>query len=637
MLSRLNDWPLSRKMLIAFGALFIAFAAMATISYIAEKSATTYAEQSNKRGLNAITALAKVQDQIKQYRILVFAHVNRISEEDRVNTEERMVKAHDQLHAAMEEYAEAAELSEREGSGVARDYAALESAVAGLEATNDELVAISSTQTREEAVQFLRTDAKEASHAAIAAVEALVSEVVQTRQAAFEDASAFGSRMEILSILISLFGIGALAAIYFGLNKSVARPLASLADTTQRLSSGADLPVPSTDREDEVGQIAKAVDSFRLAAAQRAENAIREAEEQRVVTTALSNGLTSLSEGDLTSEVKADFPPAYAELKTNFNEAVARLREMISAVGASTDAIGTGSQQIAQASEDLARRTESNAASLEETSASLAQIDERLRTSAKSGQQTVARADSAITTVKEGRSIADDAVKAMGRVSESAKGIDAVIEGLDKIAFQTRVLAMNAAVEAGRAGEAGRGFAVVADLVSALAMRAEEEAQLARDQLTVTQTDIGTAVSAVERVDGALAEITDGVGEVHHLLGEMAADNQTQSASVSEISSAISNMDQSTQQNAAMVEETSAAARSLMNEVSALSERASMFKTGNSPTALPKPGNAPAKVTAPKPVAASPANNRKEAYVSPVAPLASNGAGNASAEDWNDF
>ena len=169
----------------------------------------------------------------------------------------------------------------------------------------------------------------------------------------------------------------------------------------------------------------------------------------------------------------------------------------------------------------------------------------------------------------------------MDRVRESAKGIDEVIEGVDKIAFQTRVLAMNAAVEAGRAGEAGRGFAVVADLVSALAMRAEEEAKKARDQLTVTQTDIVTAVGAVQRVDDALASISGGVGEVHALLDGMASDNQAQSSAISQISVAVTTMDQSTQQNAAMVEETSAAARNLNTEVAALSEQAAQFRTGD--------------------------------------------------------
>ena len=178
-----------------------------------------------------------------------------------------------------------------------------------------------------------------------------------------------------------------------------------------------------------------------------------------------------------------------------------------------------------------------------------------------------------------GRAVADEAVQAMGRVSDSAKGIDSVIEGLDKIAFQTRVLAMNAAVEAGRAGDAGRGFAVVADLVSALAMRAEEEAKRARDQLTLTQTDIATAVGAVTKVDGALVDITDDVQQVHQLLATMAIDNQAQSAAITQVSAAIAAMDRSTQQNAAMVEQTSAAARSLASEVGKLSEQASRFRT----------------------------------------------------------
>ena len=316
---------------------------------------------------------------------------------------------------------------------------------------------------------------------------------------------------------------------------------------------------------------------------QRADRALveeraRQAEAAALVTGSLAEGLAAISEGDLTTEIAVDFPEGYGLLRTHFNGALAILRQLIGAVTESAEGVHGGSNQIAQASEDLASRTESNAASLEETSAALFQIDARIKVTSAATSATVLRADQAIATVGGGRATADEAVAAMGRVSDSAKGIDSVIEGLDKIAFQTRVLAMNAAVEAGRAGDAGRGFAVVADLVSALAMRAEEEAKRARDQLGVTLTEIGTAVEAVRKVDGALLDISTEVGGVHALLGGISTDNAAQSAAISEISAAIGTMDKATQQNAAMVEETSAAARSLTTEVTALTNQAAQFQ-----------------------------------------------------------
>ena len=362
---------------------------------------------------------------------------------------------------------------------------------------------------------------------------------------------------------------------------AIVRPLVGMTGVMTRLADGdTQVDVPALDRTDEVGLMAKAMLIFRENARQKQTadaEAAKALEDQNFVTETISQNLDKVSRGDLTATIAADFPPAYAALRQNFNEAIANLRELIGSVIESAAAIKTGSSEIAQASEDLARRTEANAASLEETSAAITEMDHRLKATATAAGSTLVRADGAISTVSGGRSIADEAMQAMNRVSESAKGIDSVIEGLDKIAFQTRVLAMNAAVEAGRAGDAGRGFAVVADLVSALAMRAEEEAGRARDQLTATQADIGSAVGMVQRVDGALADISGDVGEVHTLLGSMAADNQAQASAVTEISAAIGAMDTATQQNAAMVEQTSAAAQNLSQEVLALSEQAARF------------------------------------------------------------
>jgi methyl-accepting chemotaxis protein len=430
-------------------------------------------------------------------------------------------------------------------------------------------------------------------------------------------------------IVIALGGIGVAMVVAFFMSRSqIAGPLAGLQDAMRALASGnLAVDVPGTSRKDEVGMMAASVLVFKEAgqAQQRAAEAKQRAEAaQKLVVETIEGHLARLADGDLTATIEAQFAAEYEGLKRNFNSAIASLQELIAAVADGAEAISTGSAEIAQASEDLARRTEGAAASLEETSAAVSQMDQRIKTTAAASTKTVERATAAIGVVDSGRSIADEAMQAMTRVSESAKGIDNVIEGLDKIAFQTRVLAMNAAVEAGRAGEAGRGFAVVADLVSALAMRAEEEAGRARDQLTATQTDIGAAVEMVRRVDGALGAIVGDVNEVHSLLETMAKDNQVQSAAVTQVATAVSSIDQTTQQNAAMVEQTSAAARNLTSEVSSLSESAARFNTGRSAARRPA---ARSRVHA-LPIPSSPAHS---ASVSTVRQTG------AEVEEWASF
>ncbi len=434
----------------------------------------------------------------------------------------------------------------------------------------------------------------------------------------------------MIAVIVGAVGAVVIAAMMaWLLAGAIVRPLVGMTGVMTRLADGdTKVDVPATDRADEVGEMAKAMLVFRENARQKQiadAEAAKAQEDQNFVTETISHNLDMVSRGDLTATITVEFPAAYGKLRQNLNDAISNLRELLGSVVESAGAIRTGSSEIAQASEDLARRTEANAASLEETSAAIAQMDQRLKATAASSGTTLERADGAITTVSGGRAIADDAMQAMNRVSESAKGIDSVIEGLDKIAFQTRVLAMNAAVEAGRAGEAGRGFAVVADLVSALAMRAEEEAGRARDQLTATQSDIGSAVGMVQRVDGALANITGDVGEVHALLSSMAADNQAQASAVTQISAAIVAMDTATQQNAAMVEETSAAARTLNSEVLTLTEQAERFNIG----AANRGGSTRAVRQPATPMVSSSPRRSKVAAV-PMAQM-------AGGDDWTTF
>ena len=394
-----------------------------------------------------------------------------------------------------------------------------------------------------------------------------------------------------------------------------------------------DSEVQFTTYKDCVGRLTRAMFVFRDNAA-RAMHLNAEADVNNRIVQTMAQNLDELAKGNLTAEINTEFPPVYEGLKQSFNAALRALRELISEVSERAVSLRTGSEEISQAADDLARRTEANAASLEETSAALVQIDSRLKQAAQYSTTTLARADQAMTTVGTGRESADSAVQAMSRVNDSAKGIDSVIEGLDKIAFQTRVLAMNAAVEAGRAGEAGRGFAVVADLVSALAMRAEEEAKRARDQLTVTQDQIVGAVDAVKMVDDSLVAIATDVEEVHKLLGSITEDNRVQSLAVTEITTAISAMDQATQQNAAMVEQTSAAARTMANEIEAMGSSAARFQF-DSGNAVIKVIAAPVAQTV-RPIAAARTSSGPKPAV--MARIASNGSNRAaSAEGWRDF
>ncbi|WP_448663521.1 cache domain-containing protein [Sphingomonas sp. CJ20] len=430
---------------------------------------------------------------------------------------------------------------------------------------------------------------------------------------------------------VVFFVLVALVGVIVFISRSITGPLAKITARMRDLAQGnTGEDIPGIERRDEIGDMAAALQVFRENAVAKAEAEFAKAQsdaDQKAIVTVLSEKLKALSEGDLTASIPGNVPAAYRSLADNFNTALVNLRDLIAALAEATQSIETGSSEIAAASDDLARRTESNAASLEQTSAALSQMNARLKSSADAADRTVGCAQDAIGIVESGRATAEQATSAMDRVANSSKGIDSVIEGLDKIAFQTRVLAMNAAVEAGRAGEAGRGFAVVADLVSALAMRSEEESKRARDQLTATQADIVVAVSAVKKVDESLAEITGSVGQVHQFVETMASDNRAQSSTIGEIATAVNVMDQSTQQNAAMVEETSAAARNLNGEVATLSTQAARFKVGNDATR-----RAASRATAPAYTPAPAASSQPRVTAVPAAAMA-----NGSGDDWASF
>lgn len=629
MLEKLNDWRLRQKLLIAFSMIGLVIVTLNATSISSDRAIGNAQRRALTQSLPAAAALEKLAGSLRDHDVLLANYARTDDAREQALLETRIAAVHNMLAAEIETVAAKADPAAM--PAVAR----LKERIGALQDVGGRVLDLRRGHRQHEALALVDGEARQVSDDALGVRTALAGQVIAQATANGSQADWIAGTLFYVMLALAASSIAFLAFVWHSFSRSVADPMAQLAGVTKALADGSDLPVPYRERGDEIGDIARAVEMFRQAARDRQESERRVAENQKTVTTTLGDALALLAQGDLMAEVAADFPPDAASLKANFNDAVAHLRRMIGSVSESTAGIRTGANEIAQAAEDLARRTESNAASLEQTSAALSQIDGRLKATATAAARTVERADQAIATVGGGRSVAEEAVQAMERVRTSATGIDSVIEGLDKIAFQTRVLAMNAAVEAGRAGDAGRGFAVVADLVSSLAMRSEEEAKRARDQITVTQTDIVTAVGAVERVDNAFADISEDVGEVHKLLGGMAADNQAQSSAITQITVAIGTMDQSTQQNAAMVEQTSAAARNLTHEVTSLAEQAALFKVGAAA--------APAIVASPAPRKSKAARG----YVSPVKPLPAHVAAQANgsaahmngagADDWSDF
>jgi methyl-accepting chemotaxis protein len=313
----------------------------------------------------------------------------------------------------------------------------------------------------------------------------------------------------------------------------------------------------------------------------RAEAARREvAQEQEVVVEALAQGLGRLSDGDLTTGVSAQFAGAYQQLKLDFNSAIAALRQAMATIRRSTDSLRGGADEIAGASDALSRRIENQAASLEEAAAALDEVTSTVTRSADSARRVSGAASQARVEATRSGEVVREAVEAMEEIEESSGKITQIIGVIDEIAFQTNLLALNAGVEAARAGEAGRGFAVVASEVRALAQRSADAAKEIKTLISSSTEQVARGVKLVGATGSTLGAIIDKVAEIDGLIAEIASSAQGQAASLAQVNAAINQMDQATQQNAAMVEETTAAAASLQGESAELAQLVARFKVG---------------------------------------------------------
>lgn len=403
------------------------------------------------------------------------------------------------------------------------------------------------------------------------------------------------------TIVFILFALVLATAAGWWLGRGIASPITALIVRMRQLVAGDKKgEVPGLDRADDIGDIARAVEVFREAAVDKDRmEAEAEAERQRataereriaarqkLAVDRLGEALGALAEGDLTHNLPSDFPEEYNRLKTDHAAAISRLRDTMQAITQSAEAIRTGTVEIAGASEDLARRTEAQAASLEETAAALEETSGAVKANASSSREAAAKVGATRETAAEGRSAAQDTIDAIARIQSSQREIGSIVGVMQEIAYQTNILALNAGVEAARAGDAGRGFMVVANEVRLLAQRSSEAAKDIQRLIGGSNEQVDDGVALVNKSAEMLQRIVDDVMSVNELIGDIAAASERQALGVNQISSAVNQMDSTTQQNAAMVEQTTAAARSLASETESLSNMIGFFRVGRGGSAF---------------------------------------------------
>ncbi|CAN7629216.1 methyl-accepting chemotaxis protein [Neorhizobium sp. LjRoot104] len=457
--------------------------------------------------------------------------------------------------------------------------------------------------------------------------------------------------------LITIFGmiVGMIVVLSVGfasIRKWLVAPIRRLASIMELLANGDLSPqVLGAERRDEVGAMVKAVVVFkenglrakaledeavqsrnlseterqRVAAADR-----KRAEEMAAATNGLAEGLKQLSSGNLGFELNSPFAPDFEGLRSDFNSAVARLRDTLVQVANSTSGIDSGSRELSISANDLSKRTEQQAAALEETAAALDQITTNVSQSSQRTEEARTVANEARQAADRSGDVVSNAVGAMQRIETSSRQISNIIGVIDEIAFQTNLLALNAGVEAARAGEAGKGFAVVAQEVRELAQRSAQAAKEIKELIRTSAAEVEGGVKLVSDTGDALKVIGNYVISINGQLDAIATSAKEQSIGLAEVNTAVNQMDQVTQQNAAMVEEATAASSALASEASKLRELVAMFDLKGSirspfTPAVAQPDHKPVPSAA----------RRLMGRVATAVGGRANGA--AASADWQDF
>ncbi|MCJ8517566.1 methyl-accepting chemotaxis protein [Pseudorhizobium tarimense] len=434
----------------------------------------------------------------------------------------------------------------------------------------------------------------------------------------------------MMALMIGGAAAGVIATgLVWALSRAIVIPIVGMTHAMSQLASGNNnINVPALNRGDEVGRMAQAVAVFKDAAIEKRrlereseaaraaaerdrlsneELKAREAGQLEFAVDSLAKGLSNLSNGDVAYRIDAPFAGNLDRLRVDFNEAVAKLQAALQSVGANASAINAGADEIRVAADNLARRTEQQAASVEQTAAALEEVTTTVKDAAKRAEDVGQRVERARAGAEKSGDVVRRAVDAMGQISKSSGEIINIISVIDDIAFQTNLLALNAGVEAARAGEAGKGFAVVAQEVRELAQRSANAAKEIKSLITTSSDQVDAGVALVGETGQALEAIVGEVQEINEHIKAIVTSTREQSTGLQEINVAVNTMDQGTQQNAAMVEQQTAASHSLASEAESLNSLLRQFNLGSQATNRAAPRIAsPAPLAPPsKPVMAS--------------------------------
>ena len=393
-------------------------------------------------------------------------------------------------------------------------------------------------------------------------------------------------------VALALAMIGAIALLVLGavlaagrlLNSRVIAPLAEKADAMNRMAAGHYDEMPDgIDRDDEIGAMARAMEVFRTTGLAR----LQIEREQAQVVAALGTGLNRLAQKDVEYRIGEAFPASYEALRGNYNNAANALASALRSVRVTAGSVMNSIGEIRSAADDLAQRNELQAASLAETAIAMNAVTDSIRDAAASAETARVTIASAQDEAEDGGNVVRAAMAAMAAIATSGDEIGQIVTLIDGIAFQTNLLALNAGVEAARAGDSGKGFAVVANEVRALAQRCANAAQDIKNLVTNNAAQMRDGVTLVDETGKRLEGILRRVTEINGLMGDIASAATHQARNLEQVNGAVGAMDRMTQQNAAMVEQSSAATRSLAAEFEALNQLVATFRTRDIGTRAP--------------------------------------------------